>query len=92
MMHAQYWEQTITGKHIVTVFHSWGDVAFDKEFKAKWMPVPDKDFGHWVGQWMISNVMMDSFAKHGKFPKRIKFVEVKELASGEAYRIINVEY
>lgn len=63
-----------------------------KRIKAEWLPMVNKDFGDWFGQWMIANVMITSYEKKGKFPSHIKFDKMKELPSGEADLIFEVRY
>ena len=67
-------------------------VKSKKQPKAKWFPMPNRDFGYWFGEYMVSNIMMDAYVAHKKFPVRIKFSKYKELPDGGADIIFDVEF
>ena len=54
--------------------------------------MPNRDFGYWFGEYMVSNIMMDAYVAHKKFPVRIKFSKYKELPDGGADIIFDVEF
>ncbi len=51
--------------------------------KDTWLPITPRDEGYWIGQWLLSSMVMEAWAKGGSIPTRIgKIGDMKTLKDG----------
>lgn len=55
--------------------------------KNPWIKIPEKSEFEWLGEWLVSAMVVTSLAKNGKLPKYLRLLKggkLEELKNGDA--------